>query len=190
MCPDFRIMQSGSRRQFAQFTWAECRFDRDWAVVQSDFIPAIEPSGGGQEKVGNRIAFQIDYDDGSPRGRAKIREQFHHLIVREMMKEKRAEREIEALGPERKLERIGSYARRRGRGEMRGQIVERSYRDIRIQFANGGAHISGCRADVEQRKRLGWRRERMQQPAQHAVAAEVAIQAYEVGQTWARGFGR
>jgi thymidine kinase len=181
---------AGARGEGEEFCGGEGGVDADDAVVDGDGVPAGEPAGGREEAAGERVAVEVDGEDGVAGGFFEVGEDAADGVVFEVMQEQAADDEVDAFRADGPGEDVGCDAGAGGGAEVAFGAVEGDETGAGKaggEPAEGGA-VGG--ADVED-ERIGTAGEvGGEEGGESAVAAEPAVDAIEVAQIRGQVGGR
>src|ERR1700680_4803441 len=119
------LIEAGAEGEREKLILLKRRAHRDRAVIERDVVPAEEPLGGGDEAISERPTLQVDREHRAARHRMEVAKQLHHLVVGEVMQEKRAEDKIEAARGEGQQKRVGGQLGMRSVLQMNALAIER-----------------------------------------------------------------
>lgn len=153
--------------------------------MQRDRVPAKKPLGHGQGVVRQRVAFKVGNEYGAAGEAVHVAQQVDDLGVTEVMQEQRAEDVIKCVLAKRGLKSVrdnlaADAVRSFG---MRQPIVEQRELSIGIGALDGGAVVAGAGTDLQPGEASGAVGLLfLQEPTKNGVAAEVAVDAAQIGQ--------
>jgi hypothetical protein len=149
---DFGVAQAGGLGELGEFLFGKGGGDGDGAVVQGDGVPTEDVAGGGEEPVGENMAAEILDDEGTAGDAGEFGEEFHHLLVGEVMEEEAGVDEVDLADGQ--GEGIADDAGRGGLVEVAAEAIETDDGGVGKVALDDAAHVAGGGADVEEGEAL------------------------------------
>jgi hypothetical protein len=164
MAADLSGAGDGGPHQGCEFFGPESRGDGKRTIANGEVAPPENPTCPGQKAVGEAVPFDVHDDEAAAGKPVQAADQFDDKFIREVVKERRAQHEIEGLCAERKAESIGRNPRARGLAHVNFLNVERSYGGVPKAPADATSHIPGSGGGIQNREMFAGVDLRIQQP--------------------------